>query len=137
MEKLNGELQSALQRTELRKFSTIVKMTVYLLCYFLENYEASKRVVQEFGLLSIENKNKEIVNKFDLVSERKFALGNLVQLIRIPIYNLLSLSKSCTKFFNLHSNFCEQLLKVEVEETIGTSVNQICIVYSYGSKNYE
>ena len=137
MEKLNGELQSALQRTELRKFSTIVKMTVYLLCYFLENYEASKRVVQEFGLLSIENKNKEIVNKFDLVSERKFALGNLVQLIRIPIYNLLSLSKSCTKFFNLLSNFCDQLLKVEVEETIGTSVNQICIVYSYGSKNYE
>ena len=137
MEKLNGELQSALQRTELRKFSTIVKMTVYLLCYFLENYEASKRVVQEFGLLSIENKNKEIVNKFDLVSERKFALGNLVQLIRIPIYNLLSLSKSCTKFFNLLSNFCDQLLKVKVEETIGTSVNQICIVYSYGSKNYE
>ena len=137
MEKLNGELQSALQKTELRKFSTIVKMTVYLLCYFLENYEASKRVVQEFGLLSIENKNKEIVNKFDLVSERKFALGNLVQLIRIPIYNLLSLSKSCTKFFNLLSNFCDQLLKVEVEETIGTSVNQICIVYSYGSKNYE
>ena len=63
MEKLNGELQSALQRTELRKFSTIVKMTVYLLCYFLENYEASKRVVQEFGLLSIENKNKICARK--------------------------------------------------------------------------
>ena len=114
---------------------TITKMSVYLLCSFLENYETRSLVVPGSDCKTGRKKKKAVDDGFDLEAERNFALVSLDQLIQMPIHKLWSPPGVEQEFVNLLSNLCYKVLKNPVISHVrmkGTreSVFRVIIVHS-------
>ena len=114
---------------------TITKMSVYLLCSFLENYETRSLVVPGSDCKTGRKKKKAVDDGFDLEAERNFALVSLDQLIQMPIHKLWSPPVVEQEFVNLVSNLCYKVLENPIISHVrmkGTreSVFRVIIVHS-------
>lgn len=118
IQQLNGELDQQLGAEEYdqetrQELVTITKMTVYLLCSFLEAFETRNLAVPGAtdGKGGRKKKRPEADGCCDLEAERNFALVSLDALIQMPIHKLWSPPVVEQDFVNLVSNLCYKVLE--------------------------
>ena len=118
IQQLNAELDKYLTAEEYDKelqqeLVTITKMTVYLLCSFLEALETINLAVPgaDGGKTGRKKKRNETDCCVDLEAERNFALVSLDALVQMPIHKLWSPPVVEQDFVNLVSNLCYKVLE--------------------------
>lgn len=98
--------------TILQEWVTITKMTVYLVCQFLQTYETMNLAVPGADIgKGRKTKKKQIDEGCDLEGERNFSLTQIYQLIQMPIHKLWSPPVVEQDFVNLVSNLCYKILE--------------------------
>ena len=118
IQQLNGDLDKHLaeddydQQTR-QELVTITKMTVYLLCSFLEALETRNLAVPGSEVKAGRKKKKgpEVDGCCDLEAERNFALVSLDALVQMPIHKLWSPPVVEQDFVTLVSNLCYKVLE--------------------------
>lgn len=117
IQQLNGDLDKYLAEDEYdqqtrQEWVTITKMTVYLLCSFLEALETRNLAVPGSDIKGGRKKKKPEADACcDLEAERNFALVSLDALVQMPIHKLWSPPVVEQDFVTLVSNLCYKVLE--------------------------
>lgn len=116
-----------------RQLVNVTKMTVYLLCSFLQNYETRNLAVPGSDVKGGRKKKKQTDDLCDMDAERNFALVCLDQLVQMPIHKLWSPPVVEQDFVNLVSNVCYKVLENPVISHVkmkGTRESVFRVIYN-------